>query len=122
MVLPCAGKNWTKTSGWTTPCADTFPARNKTGRTHSNNNGEAAAVEVRGISRHENGGDQKSFCVGLHRLLARMESAERSWFAILHLQFSILVLHTFSTVDLPSSPAGLNSRIKIKIANAMPSR
>jgi len=31
-------------------------------------------------------------------------------------------VHTFSIVDLPSSPAGLNNRIKIKIANAMPSR
>ena len=30
--------------------------------------------------------------------------------------------HTFSTVDLPSSPAGLTIRIKIKIAKAMPSR
>src|ERR1035437_3048737 len=34
-----------------------------------------------------------------------MECAERSWFAILHLQFSILVLHTFSTVDLPGCSA-----------------
>jgi plasmid stabilization system protein ParE len=31
-------------------------------------------------------------------------------------------VHTFSTSDLPSSPAGLNSKIKIKMANAIPSR
>ena len=65
-----------------------------------NRDAEVVAVELRGKirhdRRHENGREQKSFCARVHQ--------------------------TFSTVDLPSSPAGLNSRIKIKIANAMPSR
>lgn len=30
--------------------------------------------------------------------------------------------HTFSMVDFPSSPAGLNRRIKIRMAKAMASR
>jgi hypothetical protein len=98
-----------------------------------NRDAEIVAVEVRGEirhdRRHENGGEQKSFGACLHFRSARMEDGrwrmeirERDYPAIFYTPSSILVSHTFSTVDLPSSPAGLTIRIKIKIAKAMPSR
>src|ERR1700744_3232105 len=65
-----------------------------------NRDAEGVTIEMRRETGNREGGDnrqqQPSFRPGKHQ--------------------------TFSTCALPSSPAGLNSRIKINIANAMPSR
>jgi hypothetical protein len=65
-----------------------------------NDDAEVVAVELAGAQRHHGrhreGGEQKPFGAGEP--------------------------HTFSACGWPSSPAGLKSRIRIRIANAMPSR